>query len=130
MPVNGVDKSSGAGGGFVGGNSWISHRTISWIDGRSFTGTITKLSTLNMTTHSTSNSGQSGVPVNSVAWQMRMNSSAPTYANRKTSGTLMFMGTGNYENLYGNLPGISALNTYNISATTAGATRYMWFCEQ
>lgn len=117
MPINGTDTTSTAGGGFSAVTSWLAQREVSWISNSAFTGSLSKLSRLEYT------SELEGISINDVNWQLRIHTTASTYANRKTTGTQIFKGVGECTSA-----SISAANTYNITA--GDAVRYVWFCEQ
>ena len=112
--------TSSTGGGIIGTTTWTNQRLISW--SRSFS---PYSATLNAITHIhvLTTDGQNS-SIFTGSWQIRISTSSPTYANRKTSGTQVFKGTG-----------ILADNTNQAClvtsiTTTGNDTRYIWFCEQ
>lgn len=124
MLMNNSETISSVGGGLLAQTSWTPQRELSWTSNTDFIGYLSKITTLEMTTYSTSSSGLEGIPINDVNWQFRINTTAPTYSSRKTTGTQIFRGVGECTNKIG----IASTSTYTIDA--GDAVRYMWFCEQ
>ena len=110
--------TSSTGGGFIGTTTWADQRLISW--SRS---TSPYSATLNAITHlhalTTTNSS-----IFTGSWQIRISTSKPTYANRKTAGTQIFKGTGIIEYNTNQACLVTSITT------TGNDTRYIWFCEQ
>ena len=112
--------TSSTGGGLIGTTTWADQRLISWSRG-----TSPYSATLNAITHLhvlTTNGTESGIFTGS--WQIRISTSKPTYANRKTAGTQIFKGTGIIEYNTNQACLVTSITT------TGNDTRYMWFCEQ
>lgn len=117
---NGNLSTSSTGGGFIGVTTWTNQRLISWSRSSS-----TGAATLHAITHLhvlTTDGVDSGTFTGS--WQIRIATSAPTYANRKTSGTQVFKGTGNLAENTNQACLVTSITT------TGNDTRYIWFCEQ
>lgn len=112
---NGTASSDSTGGGMVGTQTWANQRTLKLSTTKTTAGILTQLNDLTVLNNS-------GGYLSSF-WQIRVNSSAPTYANRKTAGTAIESGT---EKLDGS---IDFKEIYNYNFSSGNRTLYMWFCE-
>lgn len=110
--------TSSTGGGFIGTTTWTNQRIVNWSRSSSpYSATLNAITHLHALT--TTNSS-----IFTGSWQIRISTSAPTYANRKTSGTQIFKGTGNLAENTNQACLVTSITT------TGNDTRYMWFCEQ
>lgn len=117
---NGDLVTSSTGGGFIGTTTWTDQRIVSWSRSSSpYSATLNAITHLHVLT---TNGINSGIFIGS--WQIRIATSKPTYANRKTSGTQVFKGTGNLADNTNQACLVTSITT------TGNDTRYMWFCEQ
>ena len=112
---DGTASSDSTGGGFVDTQTWTNQRTLKLNTTKTTGGILTQLNHLTVL--------NTGGEYLSSFWQIRVNSSAPTYANRKTAGTAIESGT---EKLDGY---IDFKEIYNYNFPSGNQTLYMWFCE-
>lgn len=118
--TDGTTLGTSQGGGIKGQTSWTDTRTmkISREGATNYVAVFDKLVTIVQKTGTGSNE-----TVYTGGWQLRIHTSAPTYANRKTTGTQIYKG-------YGSVEGSSPKSPVSTVQVTGNVHRYIWICEQ